>query len=73
MPPSDRAILRFGYFFHMGAQIQSAAELAMEIGIEVIHASIGDRSEAWSALAPVPMWQLITTLLSAQAFHMGSQ
>ena len=37
---------RFGYFFHMGAQIQSAAELEIEIGIEVIHASIGDSSDA---------------------------
>jgi hypothetical protein len=61
----------FGYFFHIGAQIQSAAELAMEIGMEVIHASIGDSSEAWAALTPVPMWQQITTLLSAQAFHSG--
>ncbi len=64
---------RSGNFFHIGAQIQSAAELAMEIGMEVIQASIGDSSEACSALMPVPMWQQITTLLSAQAFHSGSQ
>ena len=64
---------RLGYFFHMGAHIQSAAELAIEIGIEVIQASIGVRSEACSALTPVPMWQQITTSLSAQAFHTGSQ
>ncbi len=62
-----------GNFFHIGAQIQSAAELAIEIGIEVIQASIGDSSEACGDLAPVPMWQQTTTLLSAQAFHSGSQ
>ncbi len=61
MPPSDRAIFRVGYFFHMGAQIQSAAELAIEIGIEVIQASIGERSEACAAAEPVPMWQQMTT------------
>src|SRR5690554_2081166 len=33
----------------MGAQIQSAAALAMEIGIVVIHASMGERSDACSA------------------------
>ncbi len=73
IPPSDRAIFSVGNFFHIGPQIQSAAELAIEIGIEVIQASIGDRSEAWFAAAPVPMWQQITTWLSAQTFHSGSQ
>ena len=73
MPPSDRAIRSLGNFFHMGAQIQSAAELEMEMGIDVIQASIGDSSDAWAALTPVPMWQQITTSLSAHAFHRGSQ
>ncbi|MCY1443019.1 hypothetical protein D9M71_594140 [compost metagenome] len=73
MPPSDSAMRRSGNFFHIGAQIQSAAELAMEIGMEVIQASIGDISEAWLAFTPVPIWQQITTLLSLQAFHNGSQ
>ncbi|MNP69829.1 hypothetical protein D3C76_1659810 [compost metagenome] len=64
---------RSGNFFHIGAQIQSAAELAMEIGMEVIQASIGDISDACWAFTPVPIWQQITTLLSLQAFHSGSQ
>ena len=34
MPPSDSAMRRSGNFFHIGAQIQSAAELAMEIGMD---------------------------------------
>ena len=46
MPPSESAIFSVGNFFHIGPQIQSAAELAIEIGIEVIQASIGERSEA---------------------------
>ena len=55
MLPSDNAMRSFGYFFHIGAQIQSAAALAIEIGMVVIQASIGDRSEACSALPPEPM------------------
>src|SRR5690606_39247040 len=46
IPPSDKAMRRFGYFFHMCAQIQSAAELEIEIGIELIHASIAESSDA---------------------------
>ena len=73
MPPSDSAMRRFGYFFHIGAQIQSAAEFEIEIGMAVIQASIGDSSEACWALTPVPIWQQITTLWSEQACHSGSQ
>ena len=36
MPPSDKAMRRSGNFFHIGAQIQSAAELEIEIGMAVI-------------------------------------
>src|SRR5690606_28021996 len=73
MEPSESAIRSVGNFFHIGAHIQSAAEFAIEIGIEVIQASIGERSDACGGCAPVPMWQQTTMPLSAQAFHMGSQ
>ena len=42
MPPSVSEILRFLYFNKAPKCIQSAAELAMEIGMLVIQLLIGD-------------------------------
>ena len=73
MPPSDRAMRRFGWRFQNEPCSQSAALLEIDIGMVVIQASIGVSSEACAARAPVPMWQLRTTRWSASAFQTGSQ
>src|SRR6266850_3470194 len=72
MPPSDRAMRRRGYFFQKLANSQSAAALAIEIGIAVIQASIGDSSDGYGTLPAEPMWQHKTTALASQTAHSGS-
>ncbi len=55
MPPSEREIFKFGYFKIAFRNNQSAALLTIEIGMVVIHASIGESSEACGAAAPEPI------------------
>src|SRR6185369_370715 len=72
MPPSERATRR-SYSCTALRFSQSAAELTMEIGMVVIHASIGVFIDACGAEAPVPIWMLMAMSWSAQACHIGFQ
>ena len=43
-----------------------------DTGLELVAADLS-ADDGWAAAAPLPMWQLSTTLFSLQTFHSGSQ
>src|SRR3954452_16365748 len=73
MLPSESAIRMVGYCCSACRLSQSAAPTEIDIGMVVIHASIGVSIEACGAGFPAPMCRQIVMSCALIAFQKGSQ
>jgi len=73
VPPSDRAMRRFGYSLITRDQRRSAAADWMFIGCKVIITSGGESTAGIESLPDEPKWIDSTVFVSQHAFQSGSQ